>query len=175
MKLTKKQWFILILNILYPLIVGFVSGRLAPNTQQIYTELTLPSYAPKSDIFPIVWGIIYLLSGIAAFLVTVSSDNSIKNENYYKNFEDYKKDKQKKIALIYYVVLILLSGLWTPVFFTLGQWKVAFVMVVIIVILSAIVAIKFYKVNKIAGLLLLPFVLWSAFASVLLYNIIRLN
>ncbi|MEG1993501.1 MAG: TspO/MBR family protein [Oscillospiraceae bacterium] len=175
MKLTKKQVFILVLNILFPLIVGFISGRLAPNSQQVYNSINLPYYAPNAQVFPIVWGIIYLLAGVASFMVILSSYGNNNGENFYTNFEDYKRDKDKKFALGLYIILILLSGAWTPIFFTLGMWKLAFALIVLITILALVTAIKFWKINKISGIMLAPFVLWSGFASALFYNIIKMN
>ena len=83
--------------------------------------------------------------------------------------------KDKKSALIIYGIQLILNSLWTFFFFNLQWFLFSFILVLIILVLVLIMIYKYYKINKAAALLQIPYVLWLIFASVLRYNVYLLN
>jgi tryptophan-rich sensory protein len=124
-----------------------------------YASLNKPSFNPPNWIFGPVWTVLYFMQGTALFIVWNAKIDS----------------KQKKIALIFFFVQLILNALWSIVFFGLEQPLAAFVLIVVLWVCILITIIKFYKISKIAGILLIPYILWTSFASVLNFFIYSLN
>lgn len=124
-----------------------------------YATITKPELAPPNWIFGPVWTTLFLLMGIAAYLV-------------------WKKEgepKKVKTALKIFGVQLVLNILWSIIFFGLKNPGGAFIEIIFLwlVILSTIIA--FYKVSKVAAYLLIPYILWVSFAMYLNYAIWILN
>lgn len=141
----------LIISILITLGGGLVIGYITSNASKQYVNLNKPMFAPPSWVFPIVWIILYILIGIAA----------------YRIYQIKKQGKNTKNALVYYSIQLILNFLWSIIFFKLQLYGVAFIELVILLIFIFITSIKFFKVDKVAGFLMLPYILWSLYASIL--------
>lgn len=115
-----------------------------------------PPLSPPSIAFPIVWTILYILMGIS-----------------YGILVD-KKLLNAKAKIIYYNQLIF-NGLWSIIFFSL-KWRLfAFIWIIALAILVIFMIIEFYKKNKLAGLLQIPYLLWVLFAAYLNITVYLLN
>lgn len=134
-------------SILIPVIIGGIVGIIISNSID-YNTLQKPFLAPPSIAFPIVWTILYILMGISY---------GILDSNYLVD---------SKTNIIYYLQLFV-NALWSIIFFTL-KWRLfAFIWILLLCILVIIMIYNFYKKNKIAGLLQIPYLLWIIFASYL--------
>ena len=142
-------------SIIIPVLVGVIVGVLTSSFND-YTQLQKPFLAPPSIVFPIVWSILYILMGV--------SYGILKSNN----------QTDDKINLIYYLQLGI-NALWPIIFFIL-KWRLfAFFWIILLVIAVAIMIIKFYSKNKVAGLLQLPYLLWTLFATYLNFSFYILN
>lgn len=124
-------------------------GGLAPSATG-YVELKQPFFAPPGWLFGPVWTLLYVLMAVAAWLV-------------------WQKRKEAKVkpALILYFVQLTLNAFWTLIFFS---WQLRFWAVVEIVVLLAVIiatSISFYRLRKVAGWLMAPYIAWVSFATVL--------
>ncbi len=142
-------------SIAVPLLVGglaglFIWGRID------YDTLIKPPFSPPSVIFPIMWGILYVLMGV--------SYGILKN----------KMLADESIGRIYYVQL-LVNFLWPLLFFALKLRLAALLCILALDILVAVMAVKFYIRDRTAGLLQLPYLLWVLFATYLNWGIYLLN
>lgn len=134
-------------SILIPVIIGGIVGIIISNSID-YNTLPKPFLAPPSIAFPIVWTILYILMGISYGIL---DSNSLVDS---------------KTNIIYYLQLFV-NALWSIIFFTL-KWRLfAFIWILLLCILVIIMIYNFYKKNKIAGLLQIPYLLWIIFASYL--------
>lgn len=142
-------------SIIIPVIVGGIVGLLISGSID-YNPLQKPFLAPPSIVFPIAWTILYILMGVSYGIL---------------------KDKSlidSKTNVIYYLQLIV-NALWSIIFFTL-KWRLfAFIWIILLDILVIVMIINFYKKNKLSGLLQIPYLLWSLFASYLNLFIYLLN
>lgn len=139
--------------------VGFLSSLFIRNSMDIYQNLVKPWFAPPSSVFPPVWTILYILMGVASYWV-------------------WKLGKDKKAiqnALFFYAIQLTLNFLWPILFFRLDMRFIAFIEIVILFIFILITTIKFYRIHKVAGYLMVPYILWVAFATILNYSIWALN
>lgn len=142
-------------SILVPVVVGAIIGLLISSAVD-YNSLQKPPLSPPSIAFPIVWTVLYILMGI--------SYGILKN----KSLTD------KKIDFIYYIQLAV-NALWSIIFFLL-KWRLfAFIWIIILDILVILMIMKFYKKDKVSGLLQIPYLLWVLFASYLNLTIYILN
>ncbi len=137
--------------VLFPPLVGFISSMITRDSTVIYDVLIKPPFAPPSFIFPIVWGILYFLMGIALLLVV--------RQGYQK---PYIKD-----AVKFFIIYLALNFVWPIVFFNMESFLFAFIILLILWIFLGITAAKFYRISHAAGLLLLPTWLWTIFAGYL--------
>ncbi len=153
-KLLKSAFIIAI-----PLIVGAVSGFIIRNDVYIYDTLIKPPFALPNNLFSVVWGILYLLMGIALYLFT--SENSPKTK------------KSDGIAL--FAFQLLLNLLWAPVFFNLRMFFTAFLILVALFIFVAITTAVFYNTRKSSGILLIPYLLFLVYAGYLNFGVWFLN
>lgn len=148
---------VLAICILIPIFVGGFSALLSGSGRGFYESIQVPSFAPPGFVFPIVWTILYILMGISCFLV----------------YEDgFEKNKE---ALIVYGVQLAFNFAWSIIFFKYRAFLFAFVWLIILWILIVLMIAKFYKVNKCAGYLQIPYLLWVTFAGVLNFTIYQLN
>ena len=142
-------------SISIPIIVGGAVGFFTSNAIN-YNDLIQPAFAPPSFLFPIVWTILYVLMGISYGIL----------EN--KGLVD------SEINSIYYLQLTV-NALWSFIFFVF-RWRLfAFIWILILDALVIDMIIKFYKKDKTAGLLQIPYLLWISFATVLNLTVYLLN
>lgn len=148
------------ISIAVPLIGGFISGLLSmQNIRSFYLSLDKPSFAPPSWVFGPAWTILYILMGIAAFLIWNKGLNI----------------KGVIPALGVFLIQLALNFSWTPIFFRFQSILGALIVIIILWIAINITIVLFWRLNKIAGLLLVPYLLWVTFATALNYYILKLN
>lgn len=142
-------------SILIPVIIGGIVGILISNYID-YDSLIKPFLAPPSIVFPIMWTILYILMGISYGIL--KSKNLLNSE----------------IKWIYYLQLFV-NAMWSIIFF-IWKWRFfTFLWIILLDVLVIILIIKFYQKNKISGLLQIPYLLWTLFASYLNLSIYLLN
>lgn len=124
-----------------------------------YQTLTKPSFSPPSWIFGPVWTILYFLMGVAAYLVWIKG---------------LEKRGVKK-ALSFFIAQLVFNFLWSILFFGLHSPVLALIDILILWILILITIIKFYKISKVASYLLIPYLFWVSFATILNLSIVLLN
>lgn len=136
---------------------GLLSVLLTLGNFKAYSALLQPPLAPPGWLFPVVWTILYILMGVSAYLV-------------------YECDTEEKyIGLAVYVLQLIFNFLWSIIFFNIGNLLFAFVWLVFLWVLVLAMTISFYKVNKTAGLLQIPYLLWVTFAGYLNIALYILN
>ncbi|MFW0716698.1 TspO/MBR family protein [Pedobacter sp. N23S346] len=149
-----------IINIAITLSIGALGGlATAQSVRTWYPTLNKPSFNPPNWLFAPVWTSLYLLIGIAAYLVWVKRDQIV-------HFP--------RTVAIYFIQLIL-NLAWSFIFFYLHE--IGFALAEILMLLAVIIlnAVMFYKIDKWAGLIFIPYILWVSFASFLTYNLFILN
>jgi tryptophan-rich sensory protein len=124
-----------------------------------YADLSKPSFNPPGWAFGVVWPILYVMMGVAAFLIWRKGVNS----------------RQVRISLGLFVAQLALNGIWTPIFF--GLHMMGFALAEIILLWLAILAtiVAFWRISKPAAYLLIPYILWVSFAIVLNAALWHLN
>ncbi|MBD3348996.1 MAG: tryptophan-rich sensory protein [Candidatus Eisenbacteria bacterium] len=146
----------LALWIVVSLAAGWVGSNFMPG--EWYAALAKPSWTPPNAVFGPVWTILYVLMGIAAWLVWRKAGFS-----------------GAGVALALFILQLVLNGLWSYIFFGANQLLPAFVEVVILWLLILATTLSFWRIVPGAGTLLLPYLCWVAFASALNFQLWRLN
>lgn len=146
----------LFISILIPNLFGII-GNLLGNSSIGFSNISKPNFAPTAVVFPIVWFILYTLMGISSYLIYSSHS------------------KRKKQALKTYLTQLILNSLWTFFFFNLEWYLFSFIWILIILAFVILMTIQFYKINKTAAYLQIPYILWLIFASILNFSIYLLN
>lgn len=150
----------LIIAILIPLIVGFTSGFFtAGNVSGWYQTIQKPSWNPPSWIFGPVWTTLYILMGISLFLVSRSD----------------AAENVKRTAIILFAAQLVFNFFWSLIFFEMHQPGWAFVEILVMWVLILLTIFSFGKISSLAAWLLVPYISWVSFASILNYTIWRLN
>ncbi len=150
----------LIIAILIPLLVGFTSGFFtAGNVGGWYVTVQKPSWNPPNWLFGPVWTSLYILMGISLFLVW-RSDAAV---------------QVKRTALLLFALQLTLNFFWSLIFFQMHQIGWALVEIIVLWLLILATIFSFAKVNNLAAWLLVPYISWVSFASLLNYTIWKLN
>ncbi len=148
----------LIRNVGIPLILGFIAGGLTNSDVKAFGEAAeMPFFAVPGWVFPIVWTILYTLMGIAAYII------------------DTEKSIGKKRATALNALQLFFNFCWSFIFFTFGAYLLSFVWIIVLLVLIVLTTVEYYKINKTAAYLLIPYIIWVAFASVLNFSIYLLN
>jgi len=137
--------------------IGSVFTRSAIPTW--YATLEKPSFNPPNWLFAPVWTFLYILMGVAAFLV------------WRKGLEN----RQVRIALIVFLIQLVLNALWSVVFFGLESPLYGLIVISILWIAILVTVIKFFRISRVASVLMWPYLLWVTFAAVLNSSIWLLN
>ena len=136
-------------------------GSLAttPNIPTWYAALEKPFFTPPSWLFAPAWITLYLLMAIAAFLI----------------WRKGLGEEGVKCALIVFLVQLVLNALWSVVFFGLQSPLYGMVVIIALWIAILLTIIKFFRLSTAAGWLMIPYILWVSFASILNISIWVLN
>ena len=150
----------LVVALAIPLIIGLSGGVFtSAEIPNWYAKLNKPSWQPPNWLFGPVWTTLYILMGVALFLVWKSG----------------ARQTLKQTAFLLFALQLTLNFFWSIIFFNQHQigWALAEIIVLWIFILLTI--FSFSKINKAAGWLLVPYISWVSFATILNYNIWKLN
>ncbi len=148
----------LIIAILIPELAGLISGFISGGASREQYEILLqPPFAPPPGIFPIIWPLLYLLMGVASWLVwrRCPGDN--------------------QLALRLYGIQLVVNILWPIIFFNLQMRLFAFFWLCLLLVLIWLTIRAFGRCSRTAALLMLPYFLWSCFALYLNLGIWLLN
>lgn len=147
----------LIISILIALAVGGLSGFISMGSMDTYENLQRPALSPPSWVFPVVWTILFILMGIASYIVYMSNSD-IKGK-----------------ALKVYAIQLAVNFIWPLIFFNGQKYFLAFVWLLFLIVLIVETILLFKEVNKKAAILLTPYLLWTIFAGYLNISIYLLN
>ena len=149
-----------IISILIALAVGGLAAWLTRNSMDIYSSINQPALAPPGWLFPIVWGILYVLMGISSGLIYTNESVS---------------PEEKSIALKIYGFQLIVNFFWSLIFFNLRNYLFAFFWILLLWVLIIFMIIRFVRIKPIAGWLQIPYLSWVTFAAYLNFMIYLLN
>jgi len=150
-----KKYKSLILNIAVPLAVGLVSGLLTMGAMEDFSALNQPPLSPPGWLFPVVWTILYVLMGVSSWRIA-------------------NRDRQATALTVYYVSLVF-NFFWSIFFFVCQMWLFALIWLLILWILILIYTVGYFRIDRLAGWLQVPYAVWCAFAIYLNLGIVILN
>ena len=154
------QFLPFVINLLIPLFFGVLGGMITINSVRTwYPGIQKPSFNPPNWLFGPVWSTLFIIIGISAYLVWIRRDSIV-------HFP--------RTVAVYFIQLIL-NLAWSFLFFYNHLIGAALIEIIALLVVIAINGIMFYKINRTAGLLFIPYFLWVSFATFLTYNIFILN
>ncbi|TNE35463.1 MAG: tryptophan-rich sensory protein [Alphaproteobacteria bacterium] len=140
------------------MLLGFLAGKLGSPQTLWFQSLIKPEIFPPPATFGIVWTILYAMMGFALALVSSSWGA-----------------RGRGIAIGLFVVHFLLNLAWTPVFFGNQNIQGGLIVLGLVDVSLILVIWTFWRVRRSAGLLLLPYLVWAGFATLLNYQFLQLN
>lgn len=145
------------LSVGIPLIIGFLGSFFTMNSVSgWYQTLIKPSFNPPSWIFGPVWTVLYILMGISLYLILT-------------------RQKKNKLPLAIFSAQLFFNGIWSFLFFGMHNPLLALIDILVMWVLIVITIVVFHKISKLASYLLIPYIMWVSFATVLNYFILVLN
>ena len=153
----KIQWKKFIPSLLIPLAVGGLSALVTRESMEVYKSIQRPPLAPPGWLFPIVWSILFILMGVSAYRVAISDS------------------PKKRAALWLFGVQLAVNFVWPILFLNLPDYLFAFFWLCLLWVLILTMVIVFSRIDKAAGYLQLPYLLWVTFAGYLNLGVYFLN
>ena len=150
-----NKWLSLFIWIAICLAAGFVGSLFNPGDW--YAGMQKSSLTPPNYVFPIVWNILFILMGIAVWRVWG------------------KREKGVAFALALFLVHLIFNMLWSYLFFGIQRPDLALLEIVFLWVIILLTIVAFFKVDKLAGMLMLPYIVWVSFAIYLNYSFVQLN
>ncbi|MBR5234377.1 MAG: tryptophan-rich sensory protein [Clostridia bacterium] len=156
----KKQTRIYIISVAVSLGVGILSALLTRGNMNIYEEVSTPPLSPPSFLFPVVWTVLYVLMGISAAMVLTTHISPL---------------ERRRKALYIYGASLFFNFFWSIIFFNIRAFLFSFVWLLVLLALIILTIVKYYKINKTAAYLQIPYAVWVTFAGYLNFGIWLLN
>ena len=153
----KIKWKQLIISLAIPLAVGVLSSIFTSSNMELYKNLNSPPLSPPGSVFPVVWTVLYILMGIAAYLVYISDS------------------KETKTALTLYYIQLAANFIWTLIFFNLQSYLFSFIWLMFLWVLVLIMLKRFSTISKVSMWINVPYLIWLTFAAYLNLGIFLLN
>ena len=151
-----------ILGLLGWLVLAFAASAAgavaALNAGSFYAQIVRPGWAPPASVFGPVWTVLYAMMGVAAWLVWREGGL-----------------RARRQALPLFVLQLAVNALWSWLFFAWHQGALALVDIVLLWILIIATIVVFWRTRRLAGALLIPYLVWVSFATALNYSIWQLN
>ncbi|MES2157626.1 MAG: TspO/MBR family protein [Pseudomonadota bacterium] len=158
LRLAYLRWALVTVPVI--VLLGFLSGKFANSGfgNRWFDALEKPALMPPGWAFGAAWTVLYILMGLAFAMILHA-----------------RGARGRGVAIALFLVQLLLNLAWSPLFFRAHQIGSALVLILILLLVVAVTALSFARIRRVAGLLLLPYLAWLAFASFLNYEIGRLN
>lgn len=147
----KKETKAYILGIALPLAVGSAAALFTMGSMNDYDSIAKPALSPPGWVFPVVWSLLFVLMGISSARIYLS------------------KDADSASALKIYALQLAVNFFWSIIFFNLKWYVLSFIWILLLLALIIIMIRKFYPIDKPSAYLLIPYLLWVAFASYLTF------
>ena len=149
--MVKRNWKVYAFWIILCELVGIVSGSLSREGIAVYNvSVEKPPFTPSAWIFPVVWTILFALMGISAARVSLSAPS-----------------KARSRGLNAFIAQLVVNFFWPLFFFNLQAFGFAFIWLILLWVLVAFTIYQFWKVDKTAARLLVPYLAWLTFAAIL--------
>ena len=152
-----KKWKPLIISLAVSLGTGLLAALLTRQSPEVYESLIQPPLSPPPWVFPVVWTLLYILMGIAAYRVWVTDDPG------------------RERALTLYGAQLLFNFFWPQIFFSARLYGLALIWIVVLWVLVLLTQHRFARIDRTAGILMLPYLLWVTFAVYLNAGVWYLN
>jgi tryptophan-rich sensory protein len=123
---------------------------------EFYAQLIRPSWAPPAGVFGPVWTVLYALMGISVWLV-------------------WRSPGRHAVAIALFIIQLAANALWSWLFFAWHRGALAAAEVLVLLIVIAATVCAFWRINRLAAWLLLPYLLWVTFASALTWSVWKSN
>ncbi len=150
----------LVVSVAVPLLAGVLGGiATSPAIPDWYGTLNKPAFSPPNWLFGPAWTVLYILMGVATFLV-------------------WQKGLQTpgvKVALLVFIIQLLLNVIWSFLFFGWRAPVAGLVEIVVLWLAILLTIVLYFRVRPAAGVLLLPYIGWVTFATILNAAIVKLN
>lgn len=157
--MQSRKWKTYAFWIVFTEAVGLLSALLTREGVAYYSAFVRqPSFAPPAVLFPIVWTVLYALMGVGAARIWMAEPGNTRSE-----------------CLRLYGLQLAFNFFWSLIFFNLRHYGFALVWLVVLWLLILAMLLLFKKVDRLAGLLQIPYLLWVAFAGVLTAAVMGLN
>ena len=147
----------LLLSLLISLGTGGLAALFTGNSMEFYQSLKQPPLSPPGWVFPLAWTILYSLMGVAAYLVWMQ-DSTGRNG-----------------ALFFYGLQLIFNFVWPLLFFNARAYLASLIWLLLLWVLILITTARFFQETKAAGWLMIPYLLWVAFAGYLNAGVWLLN
>ena len=134
-----------------PLFVGGLAGLITNNSMTIFQTLNQPPLSPPGFIFPIVWTILYVLMGIASYLVLSSENNT----------------KLVTTSLKFYLAQLGVNFIWPILFFSFELYLFSFIWILFLIFLVIRTTVLFAQISKPSVYFMIPYLIWLVFAAYL--------
>lgn len=139
-------------------IAAAIGGAASIEAGPFYAQLVRPAWAPPSSVFGPVWTVLYALMGIAAWMAWNAADS-----------------RAIRFPITLFFVQLVLNALWSWLFFRWHRGALAFGDILVLWVFIAATLVAFWRIRRLAGALLIPYLLWVSFASALNYSVWHLN
>jgi tryptophan-rich sensory protein len=157
--INKTNFLALFIALATPLLLGFLSGIVTKDSIPLwFNQLNKPWFNPPSWLFGPVWTILYIMMGYSSYLIYL-----------------HLPDRQAKKGIMIYSVQLFLNFMWSILFFGLRNPKLALMEIMLMWIAIVITIFYFSKTSKRASWLLVPYISWVSFATILNYFMYQLN
>lgn len=155
-----KNWVKAVISIAIPQIVGFSGAQFTDNSEGSWFQaLAKPEWNPPGWVFGPVWTLLYILMGIALYIVWKSG----------------APVKVKRRAMLLWAFQMVFNFLWSYLFFGRQLMDVAFYEILVLWLLILLTIFAFARISKTAAWLLVPYISWVSFAAMLNYTIWQMN
>ncbi|MDQ3482759.1 MAG: tryptophan-rich sensory protein [Pseudomonadota bacterium] len=158
--IQREWWKYALVTVPAIVLVGSLSGWLSNSGygNDWFDGLTKPFFMPPGWAFGLVWPILYALLGVSVALILAEPPSEARNK-----------------ALLLFAVQLVLNFSWSPLFFAVHAVKISLVTIFVMAAIAAMAAGQFWRMRRVAGALMLPYLLWLCFAAALNGAIDKLN